>query len=573
MAKSLRKGKSPKKTPRKKLTSDDIAKNNYRKEVRSIFLKSGFSRIPNISDKEFIFQQIHKSDFDDVFVFENIVVFIEYTLTQSKNISSHLKPKKILYDAITNDKDNFLEFMMSEFPSLKEGIKPIYRSSHIRIIILYCSKYDVDSVYKEQVSNIKFLDYPILRYFRAITDAVKHSARFEIFKFFDLQFNEVGENVLKSKIAKTEIAGTILPEAHSNFKKGFKVVSFYIDPDTLLTYSYVLRKEGWRDEDEVYQRMIINSKINAIRKYLLKEERVFINNIIVTLPHQTRIKNSDGNTVDSKLLQETIPVTIEIPDAYNTIGLIDGQHRVFAYHEGGEKDIEIGALRKKQNLLVTGIIYPKSIEDKEKIKFEAKLFLEINANQTNAKSDLKQSIGLILNPFSAESIAKSLINKLNNNGPLSNRFERHFYEKEKIKTTSIVSYGLRPIMKLSGTDSFFHIWDQPDKNELANRKNDDLLKEYLNFALSHLNNFFRAIKENIDEDRWTTDPKVSNKVLSTTTINGLIIAYRKVIEAGTIYSFEELKLKLNGVNTFSFSKYKSSQYGTMGIDIFKKYFK
>jgi DGQHR domain-containing protein len=561
-----------KRRKKKKLTAEDILKSKYRKEVRSIFSKAGFQRVSGISDKEFCFQEKYKSDFDDVFVFENILLFCEYTLTKSENISSHIKPKKIIYDAINGSKEDFLEYLFSKFPLMQNSISDKYNLSEIRILILYCAKNDIDPVYKDQVTGIHFLDYPYLKYFKAITDSVKKSARFELFKFLKLDYKEVGENIFNSKISKTELSGTILPESHSNFKKGFKVVSFYIDPDSLLTHSYVLRKEGWRDEDEVYQRMIINKKITAIRKYLLKEERVFINNIIVTLPPETKIKNNEGHTVDTKKLQSTEPVIIEIPNAYNTIGLIDGQHRVFAYHEGGEKDNEIALLRKKQNLLVTGIIYPKTISEKEKTKFEAKLFLEINSNQSNAKSDLKQSIGLILNPFAAESIAKLVINKLNSNGPLANKFEKHFYEKDKIKTTSVVSYGLRPITKLSGSDSFFYKWPHKDKNQMIITLDEDLLEEYIHYSVTELNSFFRAIYDILDKDKWTTDPKQKNKILSTTVINGLIICFRKLIEQNKTGTYEYYKKKLAGINTFKFNTYKSSQYASMARDIFSKYF-
>jgi len=564
--------KKSKKGKRKKLTPEDIAKNLYRKDVRDIFLKSGFRRVPGISDREFFFRNKFKSDFDDVFIYKNIIIFNEYTLTKSSNISDHLKPKKIIYDTVLENKDEFLEYLLEKFPTLKDEIESVYKLSDLRIVILYCSKNDVDPTYKDIVPDIKFFDYPVLRYFKVVTDAVKLSAKFEMFKFLGLENKDVGENVFKNRIFKTDIKGTILPESHSNFKKGFKVVSFYIDPETLLTHSYVLRKQGWRDDDEVYQRMIMTKKIIAIRRHLLKEERVFINNIIVTLPPETKIKDEDGNTVDTKNLQSTQPVIVEIPDAYNVIGLIDGQHRVFAYHEGGERDEEVKILRKKQNLLVTGIIYPRNILDTDKIKFEAKLFLEINSNQSNAKSDLKQSISLILNPFAGDSIAKSLINRLNFTGPLANKFEKHFYENDKIKTTSVVSYGLRPIIKLSGTDSFYHIWSNPNKSDLIDKKDELLLKKYVEFAASELNIFFSAFRISIAENRWTSNPKDPNKTLSTTIINGLIICFRKLIEENKIGDLAYYQKKFTGVDKFNFKEYKSSQYGSLARKLFDQFF-
>lgn len=563
-----------KKKKRKKIKPSplEIEKQKYRSEVRGIFSRAGFKRVPNISDKQFRFQNQHQSDFDDVFVYENVVVFLEYTVTQSNKISDHLKPKKIIYDAVQGNKNDFLDYIDNKFPTFKASRNSIYTHDDIQIVILYCSKYDIDQTLKLQVNNIKYLDYPILKYFKAVTEAVKLSSRFELFKFFGIEFKQVGDNIFKTNISKKEIPGTILPEKHSSFKKGHKVVSFYIDPNTLLTNSYVLRKDGWRDEVGVYQRMIIKKKLFSIRKYLLTEERVFINNIVVTLPPETKIKDGEGNTIDVKNINSTQPVTIEIPDAFNVIGLIDGQHRVFAYHEGGERDAEIATLRVKQNLLVTGIVYPRSVTESEKSKFEAKLFLEINANQTNAKSELKQAIGLLLNPFSTESIARFVVYRLNVIGALMNKFEKHFYEKGKIKTTSIVSYGLKPIVKLSGTDSFFHLWKNPDKANLITNQDETLLQEYIEFCSSQLNMFFNAVREVVGESRWTTDESVKNRILSTTTINGLIICFRKLIEESKTGDFKAYKSKLSGLASFSFSKYKSSQYGAMGRELYNKFF-
>jgi hypothetical protein len=93
------------------------------------------------------------------------------------------------------------------------------------------------------------------------------------------------------------------------------------------------------------------------------------------------------------------------------------------------------------------LLYPHGFNKSERIKFEATLFLEINATQASAKSDLKQAIGLILHPFAPESIAREVVNYLNeSSGPLVGQFEKHFYEKNKLKTTSVVSYAVKQVV-------------------------------------------------------------------------------------------------------------------------------
>ncbi len=471
-----------------------------------------------------------------------------------------------------NGKNDFLDYYSGLFPTFAAARSDLYDNDQTKVIILYCAKNEFESKYKTQFSNIKYFEYPVLRYFKAVSEAIRFSSRYELLKFFDIDSAEVGQKILTAKSKTTGLNGTLLPEAHSNFKSGYKIVSFYIDPQTLLENSYVLRKDGWRDESSLYQRMIVKKKINAIRKYLLREKRVFINNIIVTLPSDTRLLNQQNKVVDASSLTKTQHAKIEISDEYNTIGLIDGQHRVFAYHEGGEKDQEIAKLRLKQNLLATGIIYPDGIRDSEKSKFEANLFLEINANQANAKSDVKQAISLILNPYSSESIAFAAVRKINEQGPLENLFERYFYEKDKIKTTSIVSYGLKPLVKLSGADSLFSLWHNKEKNTLLAKHDDALLTKYIDFIVTELNIFLGAIKSEL-KDRWTIDKTNKNRILSTTSINGFIVCFRRIIEEKKTADFAKYKSKLAGIDKFHFKKFKSSQYGVMGRELYDKFFK
>ncbi|MFT4276359.1 MAG: DGQHR domain-containing protein [Rhodopseudomonas sp.] len=568
MAKSKKKRRS-KIDPRTRQA--DREKREHIREIRTIFTSAGFSRLSALSDKEFTFRGT-TSDFDDVFLYENVIIFVEYT-TLSDKISEHLKKKKVLYDKILEDKIQFIEFLCEKFPAFKEGLGSKYRSEHFRIALVYCSRSLVDIALKEDVSGVCYLDFHIAKYFKAIADRVKLSARYELFKFLGLPLSEIGESVVSpSTGASKSYKGSILPEGQSHFPKGFKVVSFYVDPGALLERCYVLRKDGWDEKGGLYQRMIGKTKIEAIRKYLRTQKRVFINNIIVTLPNSTRLIDSAGNTYDPKGVTRTEPVEIQLPTEYNSVGLIDGQHRVFSYYEGGAFESEFSVLRKQQNLLVTGIIYPPKMSSEEKTKFEAQLFLEINATQTNAKSDLKQAISLLLDPFSNESVAKNVVNRLNDGGSLADQFERFFFDKSKLKTTSVVSYGVRPLVKFSGEDSLFRVWSHPDKARLSEQNDAVLLQEYIKFCAKEINIFLGAIKERVAPERWTADKRQKDRLLTTTNINGFINCLRKIIQHDDPRSMQFYRSKLDGLERFVFKRYRSSQYARMGEDMYEQYF-
>ena len=115
-----------------------------------------------------------------------------------------------------------------------------------------------------------------------MTSAIKRSARFELMQFLNIPTEDIGNGGTGK--SNGEYDGMILPESRSNFQQGFKVVTFYVDANLLLRTSYVMRRDGWMDSNNLYQRMISKTKIGRIRAFLKSEKRVFINNVIVTLP-------------------------------------------------------------------------------------------------------------------------------------------------------------------------------------------------------------------------------------------------------------------------------------------------
>jgi len=567
---------SPKKAKKPPLSVAEKAakktKTEHRAAIRASFTKAGFRRVTDISDREFTYAN-QKTDLDDVFVYENIVVLAEYTCSQTSGVGDHLKNKKHIFDKILIDPEAFLRFLADRFPASAEQLASAYHDQQKILRIIYCSRFDFDSHYKVNVPGPVYMDYPAVRYFSAVSDAVQKSSRFELIHFLDIDATQVGLNgKIDVAVPSKDYSGTLLPEAHSHFDSGFKIVTFYADPDALLRTAYVLRKDGWRDSMNLYQRMISKPKVEAIRAYLKKQKRVFINNIIVTLPPDVQPLNEKLETVNPAALKKTEPVTINLPDRPNSIGIIDGQHRVFAYHEAVLDDPHIAKLRFQQNLLVTGIIYPTTLSNIEREKFEARLFLEINSMQTNAKSHLKQAIGLVLDPFASESIAARVLSLLARSGPLQGVVEQYFFDTDKLKTSSIVSYGLKPLVKTGGVDSLFSIWEHTARDEVAQGKNDEALAEYIAFCAATINKLLVSVRKNLTSGRWTTDRNNERRVLTTTYVNSFLITLRLLIKAGESLADVELDKSFSGIDDFDFKKYHSSQYKRMAEEIVETYF-
>lgn len=550
-----------------------LAERKFRIDINTIFRNASFTHILT-RGIHFTFKN-KTTEFDNLFIYENLIVVVEDTCsTNSDEIRNHLLKKSVQYNIFKKYKDEFVAFLEQTFEQFKELRNPKYEASDSKLIFVYCPMNRLEEKHKSDFQDIIFLDYRYLCYFLRLAKTIQKSSRFELFKFLRLKINDVGTSLGRDN--KT-IFGSVLPESPSGFAPGHKVITFYIDPASLIELSYVMRKDGWLDDDSLYQRMIIKNKITSMREYLAREKRVFINNIIVTLPSSTRLLR-DGDTLKLNDLTKTEPVEVQIPIEYNTIGIIDGQHRVFAYHEGLDQyETEISKKRDKQHLLVTGIIYPKDIDRFEQTKFEAKLFLEINDKQNKTKADLKQAIETIVNPFGVIAISKSIISKLSNSGALTDKLEVHFFDTGKIKTASIVSYGLRHIVKLSGDDTLFKAWNYSDKNKLLAKNDKPLLNNYIDFCVDEINNIFIAFKIIQSKNgMWILDNKIS-RVLTTTTINGVIFCLRKIlIEKKVTYSLNEYNTKFSTLNidfTPKGFKYKSSHWKSLGEEIYNQCFK
>lgn len=542
--------------------------------IRAIFQRIGFDRV-NSDGIEFTFDG-RTGEIDDIYALQNVLVISEYTV--GKPDMGHIAKKSILYSKIIAQSALWIrEYGMVNLDFGEQIKKSEFQPEEFQVFICYASLQGVSEETENSFRTYRFLDGTRSRYFDALSKTIHQSARHEFFNYLGVELARLGTRVHDSSEKSRDFPGYVLPEVNSGYPSGFKVVSFYADPATLLEMSYVLRKDSWRDDDGLYQRILIKGKISSMRRYLAETKRVFVNNIVVTLPNEALI-NEPGTrkNIDNAKLLKVQPVTISIPLQPNMIGLIDGQHRVFCYHESTKDlhDKEISKQRTRQNLLVTGLVYPALWTKSQRSEFEAKLFLEINDTQARAKTVLKHSIEVLLKPFSTIAIAKEVITKLARSGPLASLLQTNFFDPpDRIKTSSIVSYGLQPLVKTDGTDCLFAAWSAPEKGLLMDRAADvtrrkELLSEYIDFCAKEINQFLIDSKLAIGSNRWKVSTAKDRQLLSTTTINGFLVCIRRLIEAKSPRGTAVYSKRMVPLATLNFENYKSSAWRALGDKIF-----
>ena len=162
---------------------------------------------------------------------------------------------------------------------------------------------------------------------------------------------------------------------------------------------------------------------------------------------------------------------------------------------------------------------------------------------------------------------------MNANGALRDRFERNYASQDKLKIGSVVSYGVRPLVKLHGNDTLFAAWSLRGKQKLQSDPTDDLAEQYVRYAAKTISRFFSEFTKQFPAERLTSSRKIEDRVLSTVVVNGVLHCMRNIVEADPNFDFDNVTNKFKGVETFKFNGYKSSAYGDLGRALYNKYFK
>jgi DGQHR domain-containing protein len=558
-------------TPEQK--KENREKATFKRKIISVFKNTRFEYLNT--------EGIHKKfghkigELDYVFIYENIILVCEDTTSKKERaIKTHLKNKKLLADQIVANKTELINWLSTKFED-KFSKFDSYSPERYQLFYLYFTKEKL-SLSEEDVELYKpilVVQHSSLNYFYKMTQNIKYSARNEIFRFLDIHTNDIG--TASSTGGEDAIETTIIyPSDNTGLRNGVRIVSFMMSAEKLLKNCYVLRKDNWEESIQLYQRLIEKNRIQNIRQYLATNKTTFFNNIIVSLPKGVTFKNKDNELIALETIHGFENCKMYIPNEINSICVIDGQHRIFAHYEGednNEKIIE--PLRKKLHLLVTGLIFPTKISTLDRRKYESQIFLDINSNAKPVPPDVLLHIETLKNPFSSIGIARQVLVKLNKIAPFHNCFQLSLMVQAKIKIASIIKFALKYLVEPTSNperESLFKYWNEKNKNKLLGN-DDTLLSAYVEYISNTLIVYFLAIKEEF-KGEWDDN---HSKILSTTSINGFIIAFRRSLK---FYGVKDSEFYRDCIRKLSidFSKdsfpYTSSQYNKFSKQISKECF-
>lgn len=536
--------KKPKLTKEQKI--ENKKRSEFRKQIKNIFTFSGFKSL-RVGRNFYLGGK--PNELDHCFIYENIIIICEDTLKslkeKEKNISNgkpykdnHKLKKDETSRIIMENTKFFVEELIKDNSDCEE--LDIYKYNEFRIYYFYF-EYGLKKVSNEDITrykNLIFIDSSTMNYFVTMSKSIKASFKYEIFRFLNLKRNDIGKpdpcgsNNIKS--IKTSI---IYPDSVTGFENGIRMVSFMMRPSDLLENSCVLRKDGWDKKVDLYQRLIEPKRIKSVRDFVVSNQTTFLNNIIVTLPYGIKFyKNTSGKQIELNLEEITnysSDIEMHIPADFNSMAIIDGQHRVFAYYEDYDQlntnERKIKKLRKELNLLVTGIIYPQNTiydDDLEKRKFESNLFVSINKNAKPVDADTLIQVQSIMNPTSGEAISRKVIQILNEDEPFKDMFQLSKVEDAPIKTASIIQYALSSLLVAKNNhSSLYKYWlIETNKDEFFQLRSSNDITEYIKYCAKNLKIYFKAIKSRFFHC-WNKD----SKLLKVISLNAFIIAYRETL--------------------------------------------
>lgn len=512
-------------------------------------------------------------ELDHLFVFQNVMIMCEETIGTSGE-HDHMRTKNESMRIIVEHKGEFLQWAKGAVDGFESAIQ---NESESRLKWFYIHVSGVRESYtddeKAEFSQIKLWSKPDIDYFRWSAASLHKSARYDLFDYLGLKRRDIGP--AQSAGRASEIKSTIVYPA--NFigpSQRYRVVTFMMAAGDMLEMSYVLRKDGWRTGEGLYQRLIDKKKMHNIREYIARNQTSFFNNIIVALPSNARIDDGTGrfSLFEHEVSPDDTGLTLTMPIEYNSICLIDGQHRVYSYHEGGENDEVVERLRKERHLLVTGVQFPDDMADDERLKLQSSIFLDINSTAKPIAPDLLIHIQKLKDPLADTSIAHDVIMEMNANGVFKDVFQKTALKASGIKTASIVKFALKYLVTVKAQDnpqSFVHYWSGDYQKLMA--YDAQARKEYVLFCVEHIGAFFSAVKAVFSKD-WGAKESLLPSVV---TINGFLIAYRRQLEVNGIKDFAFFKGRLkkwNGGFSRADFPYRSSNYGRFAADILEKVF-
>jgi len=450
----------------------------------------------NLKDK------ISGGEVDAILQYKNIISIIEvYSGTKSNDAeiklttfkrnfraftgSQHIKNLSITKTTLSREDKNDAEQKLKE---VKDNIDH-FAKRQFRIYILkifFAPEVDITEEVEDRyrAENIIIIDKEVFTYFREIYKILGKDYLFRDF----LNFLAIRKINLE-RISTTTTIGDE-PEQQRprevirlSIKDGEMIMySTLVPVSSILEYITVFRIGQKRYSVKGFQRMLKDKRLKKIADEYLNENETFPNNIIIALDpeiYETESNFYNSNTKKIRLYKE-----------FNSLLIIDGQHRFFSFIKAGKIENEI---------LVNLIHFPGGINAIKKLYG---MFYEINDKQEGIDPSLSFVLNAMIRPDSEYAFWFKVFQRLNRKGFFKNKVsfkERELRYRDEEGIVSVIRYG--GLLTLNDNKSFRGLKVEGLKKLYSSRnKNNQII-----FATKLFNNYFSLIEEVLREQGKSRD--------------------------------------------------------------------
>ena len=329
----------------------------FEDEIWTLFYRMGFT-IMN-EGRKFVIQygdsESESKQIDVMAMDEETCILVECKSTASEDATNSWK-KEI--ESINGYKNKLFNEIKKQYRDKK--FKYVFATKNFVL-----SKDDENRLKGAQIYDF---DEDAYKYYSGLVDRLGRSAKYQL----------LGDFFKKQTVKGID---SLVPAIRSKMGKE-TYYSFTIEPSKLLKLGYILHRiNANNDMMPTYQRLINSQRLTAIRKFV-NEGNYFPNSLIVSIDTDGKELQFD-KAQDSCQVKDSVATVgiLHLPQKYQSIYVIDGQHRLYGYSESEHADKDCIPVVAFVNL------------DKDK---QVKMFMDINENQKKVSKDLRNTLNIDL---------------------------------------------------------------------------------------------------------------------------------------------------------------------------------
>lgn len=403
-----------------------------------------------------------------------------------------------LYVECTTQKDSGskIKSWIADAESIKKYESGNSETHSKNVVFIYFTTEDISNSDKTKLKEkgIPILNRKVLDYFNELIKLYKNLAYYQFLSY-----------LLNGKTIKTfEKEDFDVPAIRCKYSSKEYCYLFGIQPAKLIPLASVLHRKLDIDNDDVaenYQRLVKSQKIKEIRKFIKDDRGVFPTNIIISFESKGDFFKPQGAKIND--IQYGI---LTMPRQYQSITVIDGQHRLFAYD----------GLDEAESDLIYVVAFHKLNAEKQ-----VQTFININEKQTKVSASLMWDLyPSILDDDDIKAKISKTVKRLNKDmdsalcGVIQYDSAEYSAKGSKITLESICT-AIKSENIISIIEGIL------DKNEIKNKR-----EEVIYFLFK---GFFDTIQD-LNSEHWNRNEKTKNLLRSNQGIGAFIKLHKEILK-------------------------------------------